>query len=689
VSAPPSDLRFRVLGPVAVQRAAVVVAVTGRRERLLLAGLLAHRNEVVRLARLVDLVWGPGGEPSRNALQARVSHLRRVLGAGTERLRYAGDGYRLLVDPGECDDDDLLDAVGRATALLGAGRAAAAGEVLDAGLAHVVGEPYGPDAAQPGVRAAATRARELVRSARELRVRAALDGGDAAGAAVRAAELVAEQPLRQEARALLMRALDAQGRRAEALAVYDEGRRALVAASGLEPAAVLRAAHAEILRAERAQVRSAAAGPGVLEPPEMITWLAGAGHLDAALRLAVRCAWGWWMAGERGRGRRLLLDLLETAGDGPAAAPAITRPARVWAAALAAHERDESGALAEAERALRDEPDAVEALAMVLLADRRTERGEHDAARRLLLPARRALEVAGDGWGLALADLVTARAHLLRGATDRAEALGQAASTAFHEPPDPAGQLAVLDLLGYAAETRGDWRAALEHHQRALLLALHGGWPHAQCWQLLRLGSVTVLSGQPAGRRRIEEALAVARRLDSPSLVATARNQLALTDARVGDRAAAARGHRAALDWYRRSGSTSGVALTAAALARVVAPGPPAEALLAASWEAAVATRDPRAVAYTAESRALLAPSADEAARRLGVADALRAAAGRPRVPGEQPAVDGLAARVRDRADAAARGRREGRALARRLMADAGFSPGGGTPTSSAGRGSP
>lgn len=659
-------LRFRVLGPLAAERAGHLVLATGRRELLLLAALLAHRNEVVPVTRLTRLIWGADGEPSRNALQARVSHLRRALALEPDRLVFAGDGYRLAVGTGDCDDDALADAVGHAQALLGAGMAHAARDLLGPALADVRGEPYAPVGDQPFAVAAATRARDLIRSARELHAMAVLEAGDAATAGAMATALVIEQPLRQDAVVVLMRALDAQDRRAEALSTYDQARRRLAATTGLEPSAGLRAAHADILRTERAQSRSAAAGPGVLEPPEMITWLAGNGHLDAALHLAVRCAWGWWLAGDRGRGRRLLLDLLAETERSTGTPSRATRAARLWAAALAGHERDEPLTFTDTGGSGPADPDAIEALAMVLLADRRTERGEHDIARTLLEPARAALAAAGDRWGQAMADLVTARQHLLSGAVEKAESTGREILAVFHDLADPAGQLASLDLLGSAAEAGGDWYGAADHHRRALLLALHGGWPHAQCLQTMRLGSTMVLSGQvEAGRRRLDEALAIARRLDSPSLLAFARNHIALADARAGDTAAAARGHHLALDWYRRAGSLAGIAFTAAALARV-GPRPRAETLLSASWDAAVRTRDPRAVAFTAESRALLTPDRDSAAVHLGLADGLRDRTGRPRAAGEQPAIDRLSPAL-TRLDSYRRGLRDAEELGRHL----------------------
>jgi predicted ATPase len=59
--------------------------------------------------------------------------------------------------------------------------------------------------------------------------------------------LVAREPLREELRELLMRALYGVNRQAEALAVYDAGRRLLRDELGLEPAATLRALHRRLL----------------------------------------------------------------------------------------------------------------------------------------------------------------------------------------------------------------------------------------------------------------------------------------------------------------------------------------------------------------------------------------------------------------------------------------------------------
>lgn len=636
--------RFLVLGPLAVRDGEDrAVTLTGRRDRAILAALLARRNRTVPVEVLAEAGWGAAGGWTPNALQARISHLRRLV--GPDRIVREGGHYLLRTGPGDGDDDLLRKALDRARSLLAGAAPKEAAAALEEGLALVRGEPYEGTAGCAVVAPAAARLTELLTTVRELHARAVLDAGDAPGAADLAAALVAEDPLRQHARAVLVEALDRDGRRAEALASYEQARRVLAEAAGLEPSAELRAVQARILADERSSTRPEAAGPGVLQPPDMIRWLARHGHRQAALDLAVRCAWGWWLAGDRGRGRRLLLDLLD---DRPG-----SLTARLWAAALAAHDRDEPAALAQV-RTLLDAlagaggrvESSVDGLAVLVLADRHAERGEPDRATALLDAARPAVEAVGDPWGTALDDLVHARVRLAAGRPDEAQARASAALAVFESLPDAAGRMRALEVLGYLDEVAGDLTGAARRYGDALLLAVQGGWPHAQCHLSVRLGSVTDLLGDHAGgRQRLAEATALARRVGSPSLLAWADNTLALADARAGDRAAAERGHRQALGWYRYAGSVAGIAMTAAALARVSTPAR-AAALLDQAERAAVATRDPRAVAYVVEGRALTARTDERSRHFVALARRLRAEAGRPRPPGEQPDLDRLEERL-------------------------------------------
>ena len=86
--------------------------------------------------------------------------------------------------------------------------------------------------------------------------------GRAEAAAARLTALLAEQPVHERAAALLMDALAAQGRQAEALAVYERVRETLADALGADPGAALRERHLRLLRAERPTPAADAARPG-------------------------------------------------------------------------------------------------------------------------------------------------------------------------------------------------------------------------------------------------------------------------------------------------------------------------------------------------------------------------------------------------------------------------------------------
>ncbi len=95
-----SNLRFRMLGPVEVERDGQPIAVAGRQQRVVLALLLIHANQPVSADRLVEELWGaPTPARALKRLQLTITRLRKALGRGERALETVAGGYRLTVGP--------------------------------------------------------------------------------------------------------------------------------------------------------------------------------------------------------------------------------------------------------------------------------------------------------------------------------------------------------------------------------------------------------------------------------------------------------------------------------------------------------------------------------------------------------------------------------------------------------------
>ena len=175
-----------------------------------------------------------------------VSELRKLL--GSDRLVTKAPGYVLLVD------DEELDAT-RVDRLVARARAADPEKslaLLSEAEALWRGPPLADVAYESFAQPAVARLEELRTTVREDRIDAALAVGRDSQVLAELEGLVAEQPLRERSRAQLMTALYRMGRQADALHVYQEGRRLLSDELGLEPGPALKELHRQILRQERA-----------------------------------------------------------------------------------------------------------------------------------------------------------------------------------------------------------------------------------------------------------------------------------------------------------------------------------------------------------------------------------------------------------------------------------------------------
>ena len=267
---------FSLLGPFEARAGGQPIAVgTRRQERLLLATLLLEAGQVVPIDRLIDLLWdGDPPRSARGAIHTYVGRLRHTLAphgvviatrrdgyafepaghtvdaaAFVERTRYAGN----LLDQGE--RVRLLDEA------LGLWRGPLLADLADDRLRHRLG------AHLTEVRLATWELLAEIRLAmgHHERVIAGLTG------------LAGQYPMRERLIALLMTALYRGHRQADAIALYRDTRKILVAELGAEPGAELQELHLQILRNDASLDRPPMPAYAVRVRDQWLPWKS-AGH---------------------------------------------------------------------------------------------------------------------------------------------------------------------------------------------------------------------------------------------------------------------------------------------------------------------------------------------------------------------------------------------------------------------------
>lgn len=244
---------FRALGPLEVSHNDRTVSVGRNRQLTVLALLLLEVNKSVSVDRLTKAVWGD--HPPKTAaeqIQTCIWRLRKLFvkaGAANELIETTASGYVLRVS------EDRVDTCVFAQEMFDAKLAAANGDYAAAilGYRRAVRLFRGPVLAEvcsPLVHAIASKWEERRLSVLEECIELELTAGMDRELVDELIVLVDEHPLRERLRAQLMLSLWRSDRRAEALATYREGRRAMVAQLGLEPGSRLRELHHAILAGE-------------------------------------------------------------------------------------------------------------------------------------------------------------------------------------------------------------------------------------------------------------------------------------------------------------------------------------------------------------------------------------------------------------------------------------------------------
>lgn len=237
---------LRVLGPIEVVVDGEVRALGGPLPTSLLAVLSCQPGRAVPVGMLVEEVWAGGGRGSARSVQVYVSDLRRTLG-DPKLLRSQSGGYLLDVDPSDLDAHRFETLLADGLAAIGTGDHPRGELLLRRALALWRGPAFADISAQV-VSEHARRLDELRLVATQGWIDALLAMGRHEEAVPQLQELVAVEPTRETLRGQLVLALYRCGRQAEALAAYDQGRRALAEELGLDPGAALRRLHEQVLR---------------------------------------------------------------------------------------------------------------------------------------------------------------------------------------------------------------------------------------------------------------------------------------------------------------------------------------------------------------------------------------------------------------------------------------------------------
>jgi DNA-binding SARP family transcriptional activator/tetratricopeptide (TPR) repeat protein len=258
-----SGARFFVLGRVAVAVEGDDVRIRGRRERAVLATLLAARRQVVSVDRLILDIWGDDAADSATAsLQVAVSRLRALLEprraprSEPRLLVSSGPGYALLTDPETVDAERFAAFVDSAHDALRAGEPERAWRLTEQAGELWSGVPFADALDSELVNAEKARLEDLRLTSMELRAEALLELGRHAVVSSDLEGLVIAHPFRERLWGLHALALYRSGRQADALDTLRRARRVLADELGVDPSPALRELEADLLAQDGALTSS-------------------------------------------------------------------------------------------------------------------------------------------------------------------------------------------------------------------------------------------------------------------------------------------------------------------------------------------------------------------------------------------------------------------------------------------------
>jgi DNA-binding SARP family transcriptional activator len=238
---------YRVLGRLEVRVGGALVSLGGRKQRGVLAVLVAAAGRPVSVDALLLAIHGEEASPGGKAtLHTYVSNLRRTLGDVVVRH---GDAYALDCAEATIDAALFEAACLRAAAIDDSERAS---RRLRVALSLWRGPAYADIEANGLLDGEITRLSEMRLAALESRIDADMRSGRHREVVGELDGLTVEYPYHERFRALHMLALYRCGRQAEALRAYARTRQMLIETLGIDPSPELQDVERRILAQDRA-----------------------------------------------------------------------------------------------------------------------------------------------------------------------------------------------------------------------------------------------------------------------------------------------------------------------------------------------------------------------------------------------------------------------------------------------------
>jgi DNA-binding SARP family transcriptional activator len=243
-------MHFGVLGTLEARIGPAPCPLGPFKQRVVLALLLCNANSIVPVDLLAEALWGDDlPRTAYKNLQVYISTLRRILfsGNGQARLAYRIRGYQIELGTGELDVLLFNDLAHQGRMALRDGAVASAARTLEAALAMWRSDALMDLRGVPAIEAEAVRLENRRLSVYEDWFEAELAIGNHAHVLDTIEDMVRRHPMRERLRTAQFVALNRCGRRAEALAEYEELRQLLSRELGLQPSPALARLYQAIL----------------------------------------------------------------------------------------------------------------------------------------------------------------------------------------------------------------------------------------------------------------------------------------------------------------------------------------------------------------------------------------------------------------------------------------------------------